>query len=146
MTRAIVAQKRASLAIPIPSRTEVGYAEDLASGELELHISGPTLGDERLIVERAEAPPRRERPAKPPPLNVDPILRLKVSHQAHHQLEALVATGFYGPNVNEAARELLYLQLRRELPPPPTAAKKPKRCRKCGRKIPRGGCRHGRRR
>lgn len=124
MTRAIVAQKKS---LPMPSRTEVGYAEDLADGELELHILSPTTSDERLIVEKAGAA-RRDRPRRPPPLDVNLIIRLKISHQALHQLEGMVATGLYGANVNEAAREMLYLQLRREQPLP-RYARKPQRKR-----------------
>lgn len=62
MTRAIVKVAKRSLTSGIPSRVEMGYAEELPGGELELHIeAGHVARNERLIVEAADEPEHRKR-------------------------------------------------------------------------------------
>jgi hypothetical protein len=111
MSRAIVQQRSSSLVGDVPTRTEIGHADDLSDGELELHFDVNPSEKQRVIVEAAAS---KSRPERSPTLSINPLLRFKVSHQALRQLEELVSTGLYGATVQDAARETLYLSLRAE--------------------------------
>lgn len=92
-------------------RVDAGHADELRTGELELHIN-PQQANERgrLLVEaperRADAGQRR--------IDLDPWCRFKISHQAQRMLRELTETGLYGETIQDTARELLLIQLRQE--------------------------------
>lgn len=106
-TRTIVRQYGEGIA----TRVDAGHADELRTGELELHINPQEANARgRLLVEaperRADAGQRR--------LDLDPWCRFKVSHQAQRLLQELTDTGLYGATVQDTARELLLIQLRAE--------------------------------
>lgn len=118
-------------------RVDAGHADELRTGELELHIDPQHANAHgRLLVEA----PEKRADAGQPRLDLDPWCRFKVSHQAQRLLQELTESGLYGATVQDTARELLYAGLRAEearvaqLPRIELEVAEVKRC-KCGLAI-----------